>query len=148
VRTGITRRPRCQHPDGSSTGVDDLAHPDLLSHRLRELSAVRHAFGVTSPSRGHRAHAANRQEVTLLRRKTWRCGQHAETIGASVRSSPLLLHECDRVVRRLDNIDAVVIPAAGFDVLVHDERNGHPQIEIVDNERTAGSFPERHAMAS
>jgi hypothetical protein len=84
----------------------------------------------------------------LLRRKTWRCGQHAETIGASVRSSPLLLHECDRVVRRLDNIDAVVIPAAGFDVLVHDERNGHPQIEIVDNERTAGSFPERHAMAS
>jgi hypothetical protein len=49
-------------------------------------------------------------------------GQHAETIGASVRSSPLLPHECDRVVRRLDNIDAVMIPAASFDVLVHDER--------------------------
>src|SRR5262245_54586339 len=39
-----------------------------------------------------------------------------------------------------------MIEAAVLDVLVHDVRDGHAAIEVVDHERAAGSAPARDAL--
>src|SRR5262245_23007051 len=53
-----------------------------------------------------------------------------------------------RVVRGDGDVDAALIEAAALDVLVHDVRDGHACIEVVDDHRAARPAPERDAATS